>query len=285
MKVCPYCNSAGDFYFKIGSRTYYRCIQCDLIFRSEHQSYNEVVSAYSHNYCGRYSTDQIEGGRNNLFHHILDGIEKNTQIGELLDVGTGCGFFLEAAKTRGWEVEGIEPSIESVEIARRQSDANVFHGTLQDYEGKDQFDVITLINVLEYSALPWREIDRARQLLRPGGLVYLRFLNGSLHSKIYRLGIECGLGNWISKFLVFHYYSFTLQFIRRLLINGAFDEIRINNSPLTQGDPNNLFPSQIFATFVKKFIFSTAKCVEVMSAQRLLLGTSLEAMARKTHEQ
>jgi SAM-dependent methyltransferase len=285
MKVCSYCDSAGDFYFKIGSRTYYRCIQCDLIFRSEHQSYKEVVGAYSHNYFGKYSTDQTEGRRDNLFHHILDGIEKKTQIGALLDVGTGCGFFLEAAKRRGWEVEGIEPSTESVEVARRQSDANVFHGTLQDYKGKDQFDVITLINILEYSALPWREIDQARQLLRPGGLVYLRFINGSLHSKIYRFGIKYGLSNRITKFLVFHYYSFTPKFIRRLLADGGFDEIRILNSPLTEGDPNDLFPSQSLATFVKKFIFSTAKCFEAMSGQQLLLGTSLEVTAIKTNEQ
>jgi SAM-dependent methyltransferase len=156
---------------------------------------------------------------------------------------------------------------------------------LQDYKGNDQFDVITLINVLEHSALPWREIDQARQLLRPGGLVYLRFTNGSLHSKIYRLGIKCGLSNRISKFLVFHYYSFTPKFIRRLLVDGSFDEIRILNSPLTEGDPNNLFPSQNFATFVKAFIFSTAKCFEAMSAQQLLLGTSLEATAIKPNEQ
>jgi SAM-dependent methyltransferase len=200
-------------------------------------------------------------------------------------VGTGCGFFLLTAKKRGWEVEGIEPSAESVEVAQRLSNFKILQGTLQDYEGKDQFDLITLINVLEYSALPWREIERAKQLLRPGGLLYMRFLNGSFHSKIYRLGIKCGLSKRISKFLVFHYYSFTPKFIRTLLVNGTFDEIRINNSPLTHGDPNNLFSNQIFATFVKKFIFSTAKCFEVMSAQRLLLGTSLEAMARKTNEQ
>jgi SAM-dependent methyltransferase len=283
MKVCSYCNSAGDFYFKIGSRTYYRCIQCDLIFRSELQSYNQVVSAYADNYFGKYSTDQIEGRRDKLFHHILDSLEKKIQGGRLLDVGTGCGFFLLVAKNRGWEVEGIEPSAQSVEVARGKSGVKVLHGTLQDYERRDQFDVITLINVLEYSALPWREIDQARQLLRPGGLVYLRFLNGSLHSKIYRLGIKCGLSNRISKFLVFHYCSFTPKFIRRLLGDGAFGEIKIHNSPLTEGDPNNLFPSQTFATFAKKFIFSTAKCFEVMSGQQLLLGTSLEATARKTN--
>jgi len=232
-----------------------------------------------------YSADQMQGKRNKLFHHILNRIEKKIQRGRLLDVGTGCGFFLLAAKKRGWEVEGIEPSAESVEVAQKLSNFKILQGTLQDYEGKDQFDVITLINVLEYSALPWREIERAKQLLRPGGLVYMRFINGALHSKIYRLGIRCGLSKRISKFLVFHYYAFTPKFIRRLLVNGAFDKIRIHNSTLTEGDPNKLFPSQIFATFVKKFIFSTAKCFEVMSAQRLLLGTSLEATARKTNEQ
>lgn len=282
MKKCPYCNSDADLDLTIRSRIYYRCLQCDLIYKGGNESYDEVVNAYSEKYFSKYSKDQTQGRRNRLFNHILTNIEGQTEVGKLLDVGTGCGFFLHTAICRGWQVKGIEPSAESAEIARRQG-VDVLHGTLQDYEGKDEFDVITLINVLEYSALPWREIDRTRQLLRPGGFLYIRFINGSLHSKIYRLGIKCGLNNWISKFLVFHYYSFTSKFLKRLLVNAAFDEIRILNSPLTEGDPNNLFPSKTFAAFLKKFIFSTAKSFEVMSGQRLLLGTSLEATARKTN--
>lgn len=281
MKDCPYCSKYGDYYFRIGSRVYYRCLQCDLIFRDEIKSYDEVVSTLSDNYFSRYSADQMEGRRNKLFHHILNRVENRTQRGRLLDVGTGCGFFLFAAKSRGWEVEGIEPSAESVEVARRSGDINVFHGTLQDYGGSDHFDVVTLINVLEYSALPWKEIDRARQLLKTGGLLYVRFVNGFLHSRLYRLAKKLGLSNRISKFLVFHYYSFTPSFIKTLLADKGFTEVTIHNSPLTEGDPNKLFSNQLVATYVKRFAYSMAQSIENMTNWQKHLGTSLEVTASK----
>ena len=281
MKDCPYCNKNGEYYFKIGTRIYYKCLHCDLIYRQDQRSYDEIVSGYTPSYFSKYSADQMEGRRDKLFHHILNSIEKRTQRGRLLDVGTGCGFFLLAAKNRGWEVEGIEPSAESVEVACRLSGVDVFRGTLQDYEGRDQFDVVTLINVLEYSALPWKEIDRARQLLRTGGLLYVRFVNGFLHSRLYRLAKKIGLSNRISKFLVFHYYSFTPTFIKTLLADNAFTEVTIHNSPLTEGDPNKLFSNLLIATYVKRFAYFMAQSVENITNRQKHLGTSLEVTASK----
>jgi len=281
MQNCPYCSKHGDYYFKIGSRVYYRCLQCDLIFRDEIKSYDEVVSTLSDNYFSRYSADQMEGRRNKLFHHILNSVENKTQRGRLLDVGTGCGFFLLAAQKRGWNVDGIEPSAESVEVARKLSGVNVFHGTLQDYQGKDQFDAVTLVNVLEYSALPWKEIEQARQLLRTGGQIYIRFVNGFLHSRLYRLAKKFGLSNRITKFLVFHYYSFTPSFIKTLLADQAFTDVTIHNSPLTEGDPNNLFSNLLVATYVKRFAYAIAQSIENITNRQKHLGTSLEVIASK----
>jgi SAM-dependent methyltransferase len=194
-------------------------------------------------------------------------------------VGTGCGFFLAAAKNRGWEVRGIEPSPQSVEVARQQNVLDVFHGTLEEYYRNEQFDVITFINVLDHSSMPWVEIGRASELLRPGGLIYLRFPNGFLHSRIYRMSHKCGLSNSSRKFLVFHEYSFTPTHILRLLSDHGFVQTTILNSPPSEGDPNKLFPDPIFATYVKKLIYAIAKCIEFTSFRRLLLGTSLEVTA------
>jgi hypothetical protein len=222
------------------------------------------------------------GSRNKLFGQILQSIEKKVPNGTLLDVGTGCGFFLDVAKRRGWTVKGIEPSAESVEMARRQSGLDVIQGTLKDFKARDRYDVITFINVLEYSAMPWREIDLARQLLKTGGLIYVRFVNGLLHSRTYRLGTRYGFDRYIDRFLVFHYYSFSPFFMRKLLNDKAFSDITIVNSPLSEGDPNKLFNHPTLANYAKRVIYSMAKGVEVISNGRLLLGTSLEVTAINT---
>ena len=279
---CPYCGEFGDLYFATFSRSYYRCSVCHLIYSDMKNSYDDVVDTYRENYFDKYSADQLDERRDRLYGHILNVIDKKRQVGQLLDVGTGCGFFLVAAKERQWEVKGVEPSIQSVDVARGQNGLDVFYGTLGQYDGNGQFDVITFINVLDHSTLPWLEINRASELLRPGGLIYLRFPNGSLHSRIYLIAHKLGLSNSLRKFLVFHTYSFTPSYIRRLLHDHGFVQTTIFNSPPSEGDPHKLFPNPIFAIYVKKLMYSFAKCIDTMSRKQLFLGTSLEVTAIKS---
>ena len=165
MATCPYCEHYAVWYFTNYRRAYYCCSGCDLIFQIISNSYDDVVATYKNDYFEGYSHDQLGGQRVKLYDHILELIVRNRGAGRLLDVGTGCGFFLIAAKMREWEVKGIEPSIKSTEVARLQNDLDVFAGTLQEYDEKGQFDAITFINVLDHSILPWHEIDRAKELL------------------------------------------------------------------------------------------------------------------------
>ncbi len=281
MRICPYCSTPGEFYFRIFSRIYNRCIACDLIFKINIESYDKVLSSYRNGYFNKHSTDQLEGKRKRIFFHILNLIERKREVGRLLDVGTGCGFFIVAAKNRGWGVNGIEPSIQSIEVAKQINGLEVFNGTLREYCGNGLFDVVTFINVLDHSTEPWKEIERANHLLEPGGIIYIRFPNGFLHSRIYQFALTFGLANKLHKFLIFHQFSFTPRYIMRLLSDLGFTEITFLNSPLTEGDPNNLFLSQIFANYIKKILFLSARATRILSYGKILLGTSMEITAIK----
>jgi SAM-dependent methyltransferase len=281
MKQCPYCGRSGELHLAMPSRDYFRCLGCDLIFKDIPESHDDVVATYRDDYFSGYSTDQLGGQRVRLFDHILDLLLKHGELGRLLDVGTGCGFFLVAARKRQWEVKGVEPSIQSVEVARRQNGLDVFTGTLQEYAENSRFDVITFINVLDHSSMPWVEIKRASQLLRLGGLIYLRFPNGLLHSRIYRLSHKGNFSYSLSRFPVFHLFSFTPRYIRGLLRDHGFIQTTIFNSPPSEGDPHNLFSGVTLATYIKKLIYLVAKCAEKVSHGHLLMGTSLEVTAIK----
>jgi len=281
METCPYCNNSEGRQFTVYSRTYHCCLSCDLIYQVPLKYYDDVVTTYRKSYFIEHSADQTGGNRNTLFSHALDLIETKRRIGKLLDVGTGCGFFLIAANKRGWQVKGVEPSVQSVELARQQYGLDVFNGTLRDYHDESQFDVITFNNVLEHSVLPWQEIALANKLLRPGGILYLRFPNGLLHSRIQLLARRCGLSNSLSKLLVFHIYSFTPIFTKRLLRDHGFGQIIIKNSPPSEGDPNKLFPNPTLSTYAKRLVYLLAQTAQVLSGGAFLLGSSLEAIASK----
>ena len=150
MKNCPYCKASGNFYFKIFSIIYNRCSGCDLIYKENQDSYDKVLSHYRDDYFGMYSADQRGGKRDRIFGRILDLIGKRIDTGKLLDIGSGCGFFLASAQKRGWKVRGIEHSIQSAEVAQRQYSLDIYNGTLQEYDENGEFDVITFINVLDH---------------------------------------------------------------------------------------------------------------------------------------
>jgi len=275
MYNCPYCGNIGDSYFKIHSRNYIRCFACNLIFLHTRKSYDDEVATYQESYFSKYSIHQIGGKKNILFNKILDLIERKKEIGKLFDIGTGCGSFLIAAQERGWKVKGIDPSVQAVEVAQSQLGLDVSAGTLQDCRGNEQFDVITFINVLDHSAQPWLEIHRAKKFLRPGGLIYLRFPNGFLHSGIFRLAHILGLNDQIRKFLVFHRYAFTPSYIIRLLEDHGLLQTLILNSPPSEGDPDGLFPNSIPAYSVKKLFHLFAQSARVLSGGKFFLGSSI----------
>ncbi len=142
-------------------------------------------------------------------------------------------------------------------------------------------DVITLINVFDHSAEPWREIELVNELLKPGGVVYLRFPNGFLHTSLYKQAFRLGLADRIRRFLVFHELSFTPKFIKRLLLDVGLSDIVVLNSPASEGDPHNLFPDPSVAQYVKRAIFFIGQTISFISCGKILLGTSLEVIATK----
>lgn len=279
MRNCPYCNASGVFDFNWAHRIFGRCSACDLIYPDETAAYEAVLEKYRRDYGDRLIADQLGGFRKELYDHILNLIEQKNKTGSLLDVGTGCGLFIARAKDGGWCVKGMEPSSQSLKPAFK---VDIFCGTLNEYpDAGERFDVVTFINVLDLSIAPWQEIRKAGQLLKPDGIVYLRFPNGWLHSRIIRTASRWGLAGRVRKFLVFHQYAFSAVFIRRLLRDSGFADISVRNSPPTSGDPYRMFSCFGMAVFLKQTTYRIARIFQMASGGRWMLGPSLEVVAVK----
>ena len=151
MRTCPYCYSTSDFHFYIAPRRFNHCPQCDLIYHDTVNSYDEVLSTYRESYFDRHSANHIQGSRAELFGHILNLIEAHQDIGTIMDVGTGYGLFLLAARSRGWKVKGLDPSVNSVHLAREKFGLEVMAGVLQDYKENNQFPA-SIMDIRPYIA-------------------------------------------------------------------------------------------------------------------------------------
>jgi SAM-dependent methyltransferase len=113
--------------------------------------------------------------RDNAIDH-LQRLEKILPNGarKILDFGSGWGFFLAAAKERGWEGYGIEPLPGHSVYARAQFKLPIITDTLrQGMFPPGTFNAITSFQVFEHIPDPSRDIATLCHMLAPGGLLLI----------------------------------------------------------------------------------------------------------------
>ena len=96
----------------------------------------------------------------------------------LLDIGCGTGSNLQIFKDKWCSLTGIDSSREKLAIARQQygDHAEFILADSADIPFSDnEFDVVTIINLLEISANPQKVIEEAIRVCR--GRVFIGFLN------------------------------------------------------------------------------------------------------------
>lgn len=97
--------------------------------------------------------------------------------GRLLDIGCGNGAFLRRASDMGWQTQGCEVDPKAVTACRSIGmevlEGDAFHSDLKE----QTFDVITMSHVIEHVEDQQLLLQRAYNLLRPGGWVWLSLPN------------------------------------------------------------------------------------------------------------
>lgn len=103
----------------------------------------------------------------------------------VLDVGCGNGVYLLRMRSLGFEAHGIDVDPAAVEEAQAAG-LDVRRGGLADLDGAERFDAITLGHVIEHLPDPLDALRRARELLAPGGMVWVATPNvGALAHSVF----------------------------------------------------------------------------------------------------
>jgi SAM-dependent methyltransferase len=145
-----------------------------------------------------------------------------THKGRLLDIGCGYGFFLREMKSRGWQVEGIETSRPGRQYARDKWDIHVYSQPLENLAlPENSFNVTTLFYVIEHVLDPLGILMEVKRILKPDGLVLLRWPHSTPIVKI--------LGPMSRKLDLYHtpyhLYDFSPKTIQKLLVLSGFKEV------------------------------------------------------------
>lgn len=159
-----------------------RCASCGLVFTHPQPDDAELASIYDADYFQTFgygsSRDEYHRLKQTGFQRLLDVAERFVTPGRLLDVGSGLGDLLCVARSRGWDVTGLEPNPYAVAQADKLIPGATVCGTLDDLSEADEaFDLITCTDVLEHVRQPDRDLRRMRRLLRPRGCVLITTVN------------------------------------------------------------------------------------------------------------
>jgi 2-polyprenyl-3-methyl-5-hydroxy-6-metoxy-1,4-benzoquinol methylase len=175
LRPCPTCDSTeqSDLFQKAGY-SLVTCDLCGLVFVGNLPTDEELTKLYdTETYHAQEMGDEpsMLDGRATVNADLLT--RHHTRPGRVLDVGCSAGHFLRVMKDRGWSTAGVELSTRSAEVARSRG-LDVVTGTLDDAPWPDaSFDALTLWDVIEHLVFPGPVLDRAFQLLKPGGLLVM----------------------------------------------------------------------------------------------------------------
>jgi SAM-dependent methyltransferase len=98
----------------------------------------------------------------------------------LLDVGSGCGFYVNAASEAGYRSTGLEFSGERYELARTRMKGQFINGEVGEAfaaANRGTYTVVTSSHVVEHLRDPVSYISRILNLVAPGGAVLIEVLN------------------------------------------------------------------------------------------------------------
>ena len=162
------------------------CRHCHYVYASPRWTTEEIITAYGDVEDETYAEERE--GRELTFTKHLKHMEKFTDAGngrKLLDVGAYIGVFVEIAQRAGWDASGVEPSSWAVEIAKSRH-VPVIYGTLDSPQVQgQQFDAITMWDVIEHVDDPRAELRKAFDLLKPGGWIAVHTMDiDSLTAKL-----------------------------------------------------------------------------------------------------
>lgn len=204
-----------------------KCLQCGLLRQNPRLEWNELAEYYPSNfssYCPQVSeltkgTVRLDK-RYGLWKRV-NLIHKYKPDGSWLDVGCGTGRILqEAMGWENWRLFGLEPVPEAAQYTQERLDIPVYTETLESFQNhENQFDIITMWDVLEHLPFPFQSIQKVNGLLRKGGLFVfsipnLRSWDRSVFNK-----------HWIGYDLPRHLYSFPDQLISNALIQSGFSVV------------------------------------------------------------
>jgi SAM-dependent methyltransferase len=273
---CPLCGGPESFpLHQEGSFQMVRCSSCQFIYLNPRPT-SEFLLRFYQDYLPENGSSIKAWQRmmEPVFKKAANLIQQYKEKGELLDVGSGFGFFLSEMKNRGWDVTGIEISQKAIDYSRNVFGLTIHPGPMEKVGFPDNyFDAVTGFYVIEHLPYPMAFLRECHRILKPGGLLLLRYPHTTPIKNLLQIfGIKNRLYD-----LPAHLSDFSPKMIQRCLERIGFGKCQHLIGGYTfPGDPGKRTASILFGSLSEALFY--------LSGKRFLLpGVSKTILAFKSN--
>jgi len=181
---CPLCGATKiKFFCEKNNYQLYTCSVCRLgfvwpipagtekIYQEQYFKKSGVAAGF-----GYVDYERDKEPMRQSFIRCLAELEKLTPGRKIFDIGAATGYFLDLAAERGWQTAGAEISSYAAEIAALKGH-NIFLGKLENFISKNNYDVVTMWDVLEHLDAPREYLKIITRLLPENGILLINTIN------------------------------------------------------------------------------------------------------------
>ncbi len=275
--ACPLCSAQiAKKKHQEGDYAMVRCLECGFIYQNPRPPEEQRLESYQ-GYLPQAKEEIEAWGRmmEPVFRKAADLIEHDMPRGRLLDVGTGYGFFLALMHARGWEVKGLEASLTGARYGQKRWGLSILPQPWEKASFPDEeFDVVTALYVIEHLPDPLAFLREVHRVLRPGGMIVLRYPHTTPIKTILSL---MKIKNCLYH-LPFHLSDFSPQSMRRALAKAGFTQIKTVIGGFTS-------PPHLSGRWAGIIFGNLAEMVNQLSGGSIMLpGVSKTTIARKVEQ-
>ena len=115
-----------------------------------------------------------------IYLSFLAGLLTNYNVrGNVMDIGSGYGFFLEVLDKMGYNTFGIELSPHAIEHAKSRTRAKLLNQSADSgfLLQNNIFDAVTMFDVIEHISNYRYSLEEVYRVLKPGGRLFIVTLN------------------------------------------------------------------------------------------------------------
>lgn len=291
-KLCPLCHGSNVSIEPRFSQSYpqenelalrhgyYYCQNCKTFFVWPLYTDEQITKHWKFvGYSDPSKNTDFQSLKSHLEVKLLKKLCKLAKGKRLLDYGCAFGNFMSKAKEQGFDVEGLDPNPQVIEILKEKGFTCRQAWTMKEAAFPSScFDAIVALDSFCYTWDPYETLEEFYRVLSPSGILAMRISNKRYYIEAILRFIRPGSRQeaLLEKGIMKQFHSITLRSLKNILSKIGFQVVRLEGAA-TAPFWKMEWPGRIS--------YTVAEIARILSAGKMIVHPGVLLIASKGERQ